>query len=453
MQKKDRQSFSTLIESHDIDASIDIFFKRLGICLDALLSNRLGLNYNNDYTKACLFDIATIISEIKIDDKVQLTIRNILLNAVLNSEKKAIGSGLVTALAFLEAHTNKNYDYDYNTLVQNTKQTNLKIANSIIRNALPFDNKIYHMLLEACGIAGHNGRIYVNTAPKDRTYIELTSGYKFDIKIDKAFFHAASIAKWNRSNVKVFIIDGIIESISEVNHIFEALAESKEPGVIFARGYHNDILSTCAINLKRGSLDVVPVAVPFDLKGMNMLKDIAVVCNSDVVSSLKGELISSINVDDIPTIDMVLCDDTSVILECSSSRRATSLHLRSLRKKIETEKNVDKINLLNDRVKSISSNCVEISFGSEYKDNLKLAIHKFESGIRMMSEISRFGILELDNCIHDLGKDSIPYNIFKKLINTSFLHIPAPMGIDGLLSGLEAYNSVSSIGAFIIIDP
>jgi hypothetical protein len=200
-------------------------------------------------------------------------------------------------------------------------------------------------------------------------------------------------------------------------------------------------------------LDVVPVLVPFDLQGMNMLKDIAVVCGSDVVSSLKGELISNIKFDEIQTVEYVLADGTNSVIKHEASHHSVSAHIQDLKTRI-TEKGIvkDKVQLLNDRIKALTSGCVEISLGPEYTKNIGISVHRLEVGIRMMAEISRSGIIDLHKAVNNIGSNHIASLIFKKLLSSNFLHIPAPAGLHGIQFGLDASDMTNSIGAYIIRD-
>ena len=51
------------------------------------------------------------------------------------------------------------------------------------------------------------------------------------------------------------------------------------------------------------NIHIFPIAVPLDLYGANALKDLAYVSGNDIVSALKGDLISSIQVDDHRSIE------------------------------------------------------------------------------------------------------------------------------------------------------
>jgi hypothetical protein len=449
------QAYISLVENEDAYASIKSFSDKLEVCINGLLSGKLGLAKKDSHQHMCLSDIATIISGIDISNEVELTTRNILLNTIINSERHAAGSGIIAAITFLELRKKITYDDDLSMLTTLTHATNLKIAKQILKRSFGVDKKMYHMILKTCELAGHNGRVHINNIPKDMSYIEVTSGHRFNCHVHKEFEHTSKLFSWNRSSVKPFIIDGIIESISEVHHLLESMSKPKLPGVIFARGYAEEVIATLALNYKRETLDVIPVVVPYDLQGMNMLKDIAVVCGTDVVSSLKGELISCIDFDTMPNIEEIRIDKFQVNINHDPTHLHVRSHVDELRSRIEDEKNKpganDKIQLINERIKALTSNCVEVSFGTEYSKSIQMNVHRFESGIQMIAEIARAGIIELDQSVNIL-KGHIGHPVFSRMLASKFLYVSAMAGLHGLKSGIEATGLINSIGAFIIRD-
>ena len=447
------QPYITLIENNEAKVSISVFIDKLEKCVASLLSGKLSMERAGAHQHLCPADIATIISEIDTPDQVQLAVRNILLNAVINSEKTAAGSGIIVALTFLESRKCVVHDNELGVMSSLTNITDMQSAKNILKTFFGIDDKLYYMILQTCELAGHNGRVYINDIPKDISYIELTSGYRFNCHISPEFRHASKITSWTRGHPRVFIIDGMIENVSEIHHLLESLSGSIEPGVIFARGYAEEVIATLAVNYKRNTLDVIPVVVPYDLQGMNMLKDIAVVCGCDVVSSLKGELISNIKFDEIQTAEYVLADADNIVIRHETTHQYVSAHIKDLKKRI-TEKDIvrDKVQLLNERIKALTSGCVEISLGPEYAKNIDMNVRRLETGIQMMAEISRTGIIDLKKAVNSIDANHIIAVVFKRLLTSNFLYIPAPTGVHGIQFGLDASTMTSSIGAYIIRD-
>lgn len=209
------------------------------------------------------------------------------------------------------------------------------------------------MLKEALNLAGFGGRIIIEKTTSSVPSVELVRGYTFELEqllpIDFSFIKS-----------RVTCIDGYIESVSEIHHLLEAAAEAKEPCILFIRGASEDVKHTLKVNYDRGSLRVVPIGVRFDLEGMNTLVDLATVTGCDLISSLKGDLISTIKFNELPYVDQVTMFRGRVVVTSSQNRHAVKSHVSNLRQR-RTEEQVDDVGrLLDKRIKSLSPNHVII---------------------------------------------------------------------------------------------
>jgi hypothetical protein len=457
-----KNEYTKYITRQDAELHIHTFIDDLSEQLEQLSLGKLGLSYQRSYDSLCPFDIQLLISEMKPTNNVELIVRNILLNQVINAEKLAPGSGFVVCIAFINALQSYNKQHDDDELIQcldtislSSHITTLDVLQSVLQKFLNNNKKICKMIIEACTLAGHDGSVYVNRLQKDASYIEQSTGYKFDCHPILEFWTTAKIKSWKRSNVKCFIIDGLIETVSEIHHLLESLSSSKSPGIIFARGFSEEVIATLSVNHKRKTLDVIPIQVPYDLQGMNMLKDLAVVCGSDVVSSLKGELISSIEFEKWPYIESISIDTSCVMIHHEENTQPVRAHVVDLIDR--REKAVpDKANLLDLRIKSLTSGQVNIFLNHRHSEFSHLYVHRVETGVRLMSDIARSGIIQVvDNMQkHNIENKcgSVANNTFQKLYDMGFLTISANAIITGIRRGISAAESASSVGAFIIRD-
>lgn len=216
--------------------------------------------------------------------------------------------------------------------------------------ARPF---VREMVREALTLAGFGGRVIVEKTPSMTPSVELVRGYTFEVRL--GFPIDFSVA-----NPRIACVDGFVESVSEVHHLLEAASASREPCVFFARGLTDDVIHTLRVNHDRGTLRVFPAIVPFDLDGMNTLVDIAVVSGSDVVSSLKGELISSIDFHQLPTVERVTSFRGNTVIVESRTAQTVRTHVARLRSRRADER-VDEVGrLLDRRIRSLSPNHVVI---------------------------------------------------------------------------------------------
>lgn len=209
------------------------------------------------------------------------------------------------------------------------------------------------ILRQAIKLAGMTGKIVVEKTQSDVASVELVRGYTF--KLSPTWHMTAKI-----DCPHIICIDGFIESVSEINKLLQDASETKQPVILFARGFHEDVKQTLKVNYDRGSLHVIPVVVRFDLDGINTLKDIVVVAGCDMVSSLKGDLISNVNLREMPTIDSVVINHNKVVIMNFRASANVALHLQDLQRR-RSETIIDDVaSLLDARIRSLSPNHVVI---------------------------------------------------------------------------------------------
>lgn len=267
-----------------------------------------------------------------------------IINLMLEAESKASGS-------FYEILTNlikNNFDIKFD--VSNIKST-LTIED--IQDLFVFNNIENHtiksMLFDAVKTAGFNGKIIVERS--NDMMLEKSNGCTFFVSnIDTKFF-----GKYQK--IRVCLIDGFIESVAEINQLFESFHASQETLLLFYRGAAEEVLQTISVNWSRNTLKVIPILVPFDLKGMNMLNDLAIACCTDVVSSLKGQLISTIKHEMCTVVDYVEVFGNKIMISKKGNKNNIQQHVNNLTKK-RNDSIDDVADLYNERIKMLSTNLV-----------------------------------------------------------------------------------------------
>ncbi len=211
------------------------------------------------------------------------------------------------------------------------------------------------MVEEALEIMGADGRIFFELSDANRAQIELRTGHYFDTACP--MLAAVHTQEWHAHDAKIAVIDGMCESVAELDSLLSSAHETKQPLVIFARQFSDDVIHTISVNNRRKTLNVLPVIVPFDLDSVNILKDIAVVTDSDLTSSLEGKLISTIDFGQLRTVDEIRASATGVVID-HKLRDVTNLdvHTKSLREQMTTNALVAPI--LAKRLRALSARTV-----------------------------------------------------------------------------------------------
>lgn len=205
-------------------------------------------------------------------------------------------------------------------------------------------------LLDLCwsafALVGPSGKISVEKSVSGRRGLEVKVGSDFNL--------VSPSGNFSFNNSHVLIIDGFLESSSELEPIFLEACELKVPIVIVCRGASNDVLHTAAVNLKRGAFQLRILICKFDENGINSLRDLSIVTGSSVVTSDTGTLISSARASDTPIVDRVTFVDGTFNVEVKDSESRLKLHTDSLLKKME--ESLDSINsdLVRSRVVSLN---------------------------------------------------------------------------------------------------
>lgn len=218
-----------------------------------------------------------------------------------------------------------------------------KLLGSVLHTARP---EIAAAAQEALRLAGFGGRVTVEKTTSPKISVELVKGYVFEL--EQLLAINASFEK-----PRVFCIDGTIEAVSEIHHLLEAASSAKEPCVVFLRSASEEVKHTLTVNYNRGSLKVVLLAAKYDMDGMNTLVDLAIVLGCDLVSSLKGDLISSIKFEDAPRVDRVTFHSGKTTVFHAATHRRVAQHVADIqRRRSEHQLDVSQ-SLLDKRLKSL----------------------------------------------------------------------------------------------------
>jgi len=121
--------------------------------------------------------------------------------------------------------------------------------------------------------------------------LEVEDDFSFNFSYDYDFFNSMSNVTFR--NYKFIIIDGYIESVGEMHHLFVKASKDKIPRVLFCYGMSEEVKHNIMTNNRRGSFKVLPVSLNAnDENTLNILNDIAVIHDSSVVTSNMGQTIS-----------------------------------------------------------------------------------------------------------------------------------------------------------------
>lgn len=240
-----------------------------------------------------------------------------------------------------------------------------------------YSSRIRDMLVVALDYSSTSTKLSIRKSSTLSAYLEITEGYSFN---------ASPLFRFQPVEMKealVLCIDGFVESISEIHHLLEDLSARKKPCIILARGMADDVIHTLKINYDRKTLLIVPFAVPFDVDNVNTLVDIAVVSGNDVISSLKGNLISTIDASKFRNVESCLASDSGLRIKNRGTKASVKDHVNHMKNSIEERPELSEI--LGKRMRSLSTSCIDFFVPEDI--NYLSSSQQLDEGIRIISSV------------------------------------------------------------------
>lgn len=363
-------------------------------------------------------------------------ILSILKQSCKSSEKVCMNSSQLM-ISFLEFLLENSYsDEEIKVILNKITEYSTRASETSVTQILGLTNPdVSDLINETLNLAGGECKIFIEPSTTNDVIIERKYGHTFIVQPNPLFLSAG---KWSALNVKCLIVDGLIEKVSEIDHLLTACHHDKTPMILFARGYSDEVISTLHVNFVKKKLNVIPVTVEFDLETVNVLVDIATVAGSDVVSSLKGELISMVKYVDLPVIENVNCMGSNVMLK-TPIKQGLNIHLRNLIQKRNNESLMGVQKILDNRIRSLSSSSVILKV-SNYGTEGSVLMNQIDSSLKIVRNVLQYGTITKNELM------SIDKNCFKRIsqeLNSSFLVAT------GLYYAYETFKQLKSIGLFI----
>ena len=251
-------------------------------------------------------------------------------------------------------------------------------------------------------MAGASRKIIVEKTNKNDSTICVSDGYCLTIFPDRNFIKTA----WKRDNVNCLIIDGVILEVSEIHHLLTRASETREPYVLFVRGVSPDVKNTIFVNNNRNTIDVIPVEIPISEETINIFSDLSSICGCDITSSYKGDLISKAINEKIGIVDRIKIDDSGVAISNARSESRVLLQIREIIDKRNKVLEPAGRELLDKRVKCLSSGKVEIKIGYQDQLNTPTIIEDMDKFFRSIPNILKFGSIKRSDLVSTPNKDS-----------------------------------------------
>lgn len=277
------------------------------------------------------------------------------------------------------------------------------------------DPVLFAAIWEALMVSGLEGKIHIEDGSLANYVIEQKSGYYFTALKPFRFMLPPS-GVWEASNVKVMMVDGVLEQVSELDKILNGAMASQIPVLLVAHGFSEEVISTIKVNVDYKKFNVMPVRLPPDLESLNVINDVAVVSGGDVVSTLKGQMVCFTEFDSLPIVERVRLSSRELCIENASTRRAVSDHLRMLLEKRQSSQNVNDLSdLVDKRIQGLISASVVLRLPNMTSAKRESAKVKIDIALRTAKTLISYGRVSFKDITLDPSEEPI-YKPFKKAL-------------------------------------
>lgn len=377
-----------------------------------------------------------------------LHIRNILINAIETAELKQAGSGYIALTTALEisAHGDSFVAAQKADLISQAVKSALeksyRVAQKdafIVMSLYDYEPGTLGLVQEALEKCSSNASLSIETSGIE-TCIREINGNTFPCQVPEIFSAAVRfMEKRLLSGPRVIVIDGMVERMSEIENIIGGSHAAREPLVLFARGFAPDVQNTLGRNYSTGHLLAIPLVVPYDELGANLLGDISIVCGADSISSFKGDLISSRVWKDLRSVDSIAISPGCVSIVNEKTLTGVHRHRRQLGDKRKTCSSVE-IDILDKRLQCLMGQGAVINVGRECGNLAGIYRDRIGSHIRIFRSIGRHGVVDVSGM-----KNFRHYHLHM----SRFARVPAAALAVGTKAGISAANSLQRLGGIV----
>ncbi len=243
-------------------------------------------------------------------------------------------------------------------------------------------------------------RYVVERVPSKVDNVEFVDSYEFK-HTSKAVEGVVTM-----DGARVLVADGYIETVAEIHNILDRCGREGERLLICGRGFSDDVVHTLTVNRQRGTLTAYALTFPFNADDANTLVDIAAVVGGDVVSSLKGQLFSTIELASLPRIKHIRLRGQSLDIRGDvGDGRVAAVLLGVQNKLAESEDPVRSI--LERRVRRLTGACMIVRL-SDGIDHLT-RVESWDLVLRSL-RASTHGVVDVTDHEAWPGRDVVPLN-------------------------------------------
>lgn len=326
----------------------------------------------------------------------------------------------------------------------------------VIRGIVENDSVLAEVIWQAINLAGIEGKIFVESGKNSSNYVvELREGYSFDLLPFNMLMKPGKPFK--RHDAKIFLVDGVIEQVSEIDQLLLKAHETMQPLIIISQGFSEEVVATCKTNNEQNNFDVMPIRVKPDIHSLNQMNDIGVVCGTVPLSALTGQMLSLIKWEELPSVPEISITSKETTIINASTQGSVASHIKSILKRKNESNSIDDVQTIYDkRLKTLVSNSVVIQLPNmDLISNDSIRI-KLDLALRNIKTVLNYGIVDIGAALEAFEKssednDTIPLNKELKKIMVEAIKQSKKDIRDEHMSSLGFLTSVLLIGKSLLL--
>ena len=446
-------------------------------------------------------DGVTIAKEIELDD----TFENMgaqLIREVATKTNDAAGDGTTTATVLAQAFVRegmKNIAAGANPMIlkKGIKKTVDAAADAVLHNSKAVsgsadiervatvssgDESVGKLIAEAMEKVTSDGVITIEESKTAETYSEVVEGMQFD----RGYITPYMVTDTDKmeavlDDAYILITDKKISSIQDILPLLEEIVKAGKKLLIIAEDLEGEALSTILINKLRGTFTCVAVKAPgFGDRRKEMLRDIAILTGTDVISSELGYELKDTTINDLGRArQVVVSKENTIIVDGAGSPDEIKARVAQIRSEIEnTTSDYDK-EKLQERLAKLAGGVAVLRVGAATEAEMKEKKLRVEDALAATKAAVEEGIVAgggtaLINAIPAVekiiptleGDEKTGARIVLRALEEPVRQIAANAGLDGSVIidkirrsrkvgyGFDAYNEVyTDMISAGIVDP
>lgn len=224
--------------------------------------------------------------------------------------------------------------------------------------------------------------IDVSDAYVDSIHLTKENDIFFKIEYDTDFL--GDRKDLEMKNYRFIIIDGYIESVSEIHHMLHFAASSKEPYVLFCFGMSEEVKNVIIQNNSKQITQVFPVVMQVSEDSANILNDIALLHNSDIITSLKGQTISQAMRSELSIGKGIVFNRQGFKVQALCTKKDITSHIKFLENRIKNSPADANTELIKNRIKILRNKVLNIHLPESLKNDVSFNID-LDYGLRMIN--------------------------------------------------------------------